>query len=270
MSLFDDLMENLKNEPALPGIVEKITALSMETKLTDAQVDNLRMGLFFFGHGEPEIIEIQKRVFPIIIPAIPHFKMSKKHHDKLLSFILSVALENKDTESQALCVANLPPAFCPGGSLSFYLFVRAFLNGDAEETEKYLYETVVQNLDDGKYKNNDILTFYLQKCELLHGKIEEVKASINRMRPIVIKEKTLAALKKKKYNDAMELLSNAEIPECYTRTSSETCVTVSLPKEHLGKITDEITAQFQEAFRIVFYDQHGSYKYKISYVEKPL
>jgi hypothetical protein len=202
------------------------------------------------------------------MPAIPHFKMAKKMHDKLLSFILSVALENKDAESQTLCAANLPPAFCSGGELAFYLFVRAFLNGDAEETEKYLYETVVQNLDDGHYKNDGILTGYLQNCPPLQGRIEEVKACINRMRPIVIKEKTLEALKKKKYKDAMDILSNAEIPECYTRTSSEACVTISLPKESLGKITDEITAQFQEAFRIIFYDQRGSYKYKINYIEK--
>jgi hypothetical protein len=261
-------MENLKNEPALPGIVEKITALPMEIKLTDAQVDNLRMRLFFFGHGEPEIVEIQKRVFPIILPAIPHFKMSKKHHDKLLSFILSAALENKDTKSQTLCVANLPPAFCPKGELAFYLFVRALLNGDTEETEKYLYETVVQNLDDGKYVNDGALTYYLQKCAPLQGRIEEAKACINRMRSVVIKNKTLEALKKNKYKDAIDIFSNAEITYFDERADTETDATISLPKEYVEKITDEIAARFQEALKMVFKIDRSNFKFIITYVEK--
>jgi hypothetical protein len=268
MSLFDDLMASLKNESALPGVVEKIIALPMEIKLTDAQVDHLRMGLFFFGHGEPEIAEIQKRVFPIILPAISHFKMSKKHHDKLLSFILSAALENKDTESQALCTANLPPVFCSGGSLAFYLFVRAFLNGDAEETEKYLYETVVQNLVDGKYVNDGALTGYLQKCAPLQGRIGEAKACINRMRSVVIKGKTLEALKKNKYKDAIDIFSNAEITHFDERADTETDATISLPKECVEKITDEIAARFQEALKMVFKIERSNFKFIITYVEK--
>jgi hypothetical protein len=66
------------------------------------------------------------------------------------------------------------------------------LNGDAEETEKYLRETVVQNLDTGNYDNDKALTAYLQRDDLIQGRVDEVKACINRMR------KTQAALKKKK------------------------------------------------------------------------
>jgi hypothetical protein len=181
MPLFDDLLANMKNESALPGLVEKIIALPMEIKLTDAQVDHLCNRLLFLGEGMTgvtlaEITERQKHVFPIIMPVIPHFKMSKKKYDKLLSFILSAAIRNKDAGVQTMCISCLPPAFCPGGKLAYYLFVRAFLNGDAEEMEKYLHETVVQNLDTGNYDNDKALTGYLQRDELIQGRVDEVKA----------------------------------------------------------------------------------------------
>jgi hypothetical protein len=59
--------------------------------------DLLANRILFLGEGMTgvtlaEIAERQKHVFPIIMPVIPHFQMSKKKYDKLLSFIFSSEL----------------------------------------------------------------------------------------------------------------------------------------------------------------------------------
>jgi hypothetical protein len=268
MPLFDDLLESLKNEPAIPGVVEKITALPMEIELTDAQVGSLIDRLCFWGHTEAEIAEKQMQVLPIIMPAIPHFKMAKKKYEKLLSFALDKALLNKNVELETTCISLIPPVFSPGGNLAFLLFIRAFLKEDKDETEKYLYETVSQNLNNNYFSNDEALVYFLQQEELIRGKVEEVKNGINRMRPIVIKDKTLEVLKKKKYKDAITIFSTAEITNYNAKNSTETEISIGLPKEYLGKITDEITAQFKEALDKAVQIKTFGHEFNIGYVEK--
>jgi hypothetical protein len=234
-------------DAALPGIVQSIKNLPIEYKLSQLQANNL-----LEAFEDLRMNRLRTHTYQLFMECIPHFKMLAKCYDAFFACFLEEALMEKNVEFENFCLSNIPGTFAAtyGMSFAFMLFIRAYLNNNEKEMEYYLKETL--KLFMGRYRYN-----YLAKK--LPIDIEKITEMINKVRPIVLKEQLLLALKKEKYNGAFDIIKEAEfywdIPNIeadYNHYATHpSTLELKVPQEKLKNISDEIKTQIKDVLDIV-------------------
>jgi hypothetical protein len=230
----------------LPGIVESIKALPLQITVSDAKAQHL---LDLMDHMKIYVGNTRDMIQAgsFIAEVLPHLKVSKKYMDSLLADLLDWALYTKNVALENFCVSHIPVKFSPNkgrtwglerGFFSFSLFIRAFLNGNEAEKEKYLHESLRQFLETPNYK-------YIFSIK---DRADEVETILKERRPAVYKEVLLEYLKKKKQDELFDLLSNAEFNWVNVEASTVNpkistgywnVFTLKLPAVDLEKLTDD-------------------------------
>jgi hypothetical protein len=179
--------------------------------------------------------------------------------DSFLADLLDLALCTKNADLENFCVSQIPIKFspnrfrqggCAAGYFSFLLFIRAFLNGNEAEKEKYVHESLRQFL--GKLDYECIYS--------IKNRADEVEEILKEKRPVIFKELLFEYLKKDAQNELFELLSNTEFdwetadaPTIGPADADGVCYmiylttfTLKVPAAYLEKITDNMKRQIEK------------------------